>query len=88
MQHRREADLCAEALGIGRDRQQRLGTRLEQEVVDHGLVLVGDGADPRRQREHDVEVRHLQQLGLARLQPLTGLAALALGAMAVAAAEL
>ena len=66
VQHRRESDLCAEALGIGRDGEQRLGTRLEQEVVDHGLVLECDGADARRQREHDVEVRHLQQLGLAR----------------------
>src|SRR5271155_2892564 len=44
--------------------RNRLGARLEQEVVDDGLVLVGDDADLRRQREHDVEVGHLQQLGL------------------------
>jgi len=30
--------------------------RLEQEIVDHRLVLMRDRADPRRQREHDVEV--------------------------------
>ena len=49
-----------------------------------GLVLVGDGADARRQGEHDVEIGHLQQLCLARLQPLTRLAGLALRAMPVA----
>ena len=86
MQHRGEADLHAETLRIGRDRQQRLGARLEQQVVDHGLVLERDGADPRRQREHDVEVGRLQQLGLTRLQPRAGLTALALRTMAVAAA--
>ena len=29
---------------------------LNSRVVDHGLVLVGDVGDRRRQREHDVEV--------------------------------
>src|SRR5271169_586857 len=79
------ADLRTEALGVRGDRQQRLGARLEQEVVDDGLVLVGDDADLRRQREHDVEIGHLQQLGLARLQPLPRLRSLALWAMPVAA---
>jgi hypothetical protein len=49
--------------GVRRDRQQRLRARLEQEIVDHRLVLIRDRADPRRQLEHDVEVGHLQQLG-------------------------
>ena len=48
---------------------QRLGRGLEQEVVDDGLVLVGDVADRRRQREDDVVVGHRQQLGLALGQP-------------------
>ena len=86
VQHRREADLRAETLRVGGDHQQGLRRRLEQEIVDHGLVLIRDGADARRQREHDVEVGHLQQLGLARLHPLAGLAALALRTMAIAAA--
>src|SRR5262249_46847353 len=85
VQHRGEADLHTEALGVRGDRQQRLGARLEQEVVDDGLVVVGDGADLRRQGEHDVEVGHLQQLGLARLQPLPRLTALALRTVPVAA---
>ena len=57
MQHRGDADAGAQMLGVGRDRAHRLGRGLEQEIVDDGLVLVGDGGNPRRQREDDVEVR-------------------------------
>jgi len=64
-----EADVGAEVLGIGGDRRKRLSRRLEQQAIDLGLVLVGDGTDLRWQSEHDVEVRHRQQLGLARLKP-------------------
>ena len=61
VEHRGEADLDAEALGIGRDRTHCLRGSLEQEIVDDGLVLIGDGGNPRRQREYDVEVRDVQQ---------------------------
>ena len=56
VEHGGDADPGAEMLGIGGDRERGLGRRLEQEIVDHGLVLVGDVGDRRRQREHDVEV--------------------------------
>ena len=42
------------------------GGRFEQEIVDHGLVLVGNVGDRRRQREHHMEVRHRQELGHLR----------------------
>ena len=61
VEHRGEADLDAEAPGIGRNRAHGLRGSLEQEIVDDGLVLVGDGGNPRRQRENDVEVRDVQQ---------------------------
>ena len=80
-----DADAGAEVLGIGRDREHGLGRGLEQDVVDHRLVVVGDVGDLGRQREHDVEVGHRQQLGLALGQPLLGCRALTLRAMAVAA---
>jgi hypothetical protein len=64
-----EADVGAEVPGIGGDRRERLSRRLEQQAIDLGHVLVGDGADLRRQSEHNVEVRHRQQLGFARLKP-------------------
>jgi hypothetical protein len=43
-------------LGIGCDGDEGLGGSLEQDVVDRGLVLIGDVSDLRRQRKHDVEV--------------------------------
>ena len=70
---------------IGGDRGQRLGRGREQEAVDLGLVLVGDGADRGRQREHHVEVGHRQQLGLARLEPRLRRPPLALRTVPVAA---
>ena len=64
----------AQMLGVGGDRRQRLGGGLEQEPVDLGLVLEGDGGDRGRQREHDMEVGNRQQFGL-RARPATSLAA-------------
>jgi hypothetical protein len=87
VEHRGEADLDAQPLGIGSNRQHCLRGSFEQEIVDDGLVLVGDGSDPRRHREHDVEVRDAQQFGLALLQPCARLRALALGTMPIAAAN-
>ena len=85
VEHGEEADLGAEMLGIGGDGAQRLGCRPEQDGVDRLLVLEGDLGDRGRQREHDVEVRHRQQLGLPRRQPVGAGQALALRAMPVAA---
>jgi len=53
-------------LRIGGDRQQGLGRGLEQQVINDSLVLVGDVGDGRRQCEHDMIIRHRQQIGLAR----------------------
>ena len=44
VQHGGEADAGAEMLGIGGDGRQRLGRRLEQQIVDGGLVLERDRA--------------------------------------------
>ena len=71
--------------GVGGDGDQRLGADLEQDVVDHRLVLIGDVGDRLGQGEDDVEIGYVQQLGLARRQPVLGSGPLALWAMAVAA---
>ena len=71
--------------GIGGDRQHRLRRRLEQQVVDRGLVVEGDVGDLGGQREDDVEVADRQQVGLALGQPGARGGALALGAVPVAA---
>ena len=44
MEDGQNADAGAEVLGFGSNGGERLGRCLEQETVDHGLVLVGDVA--------------------------------------------
>jgi len=85
VQHGDDADLGAEMLGVGGDGAQRLGGGLEQDVVDHRLVVEGDGGDLGRQGEDDMEIGHWQQFGLAVGQPLGARQTLALGAVSVAA---
>ncbi len=85
VEHGGGADASAEMPGIGGDREQRLGCRAEQQVVDDRLVLVGDRSDLGRQRENDVEVADRQQIGLAGREPILRRRALTLWAMAIAA---
>src|SRR6266704_3602352 len=47
VEHRSDADARAQVLGIGRDDGHGLGRGREQDVVDRGLVLIGDGGDDR-----------------------------------------
>ncbi len=85
VQHGGEADAGAQVPGIGGDREQRLRCRAEQQVVDHGLVLIGDRGDLGRQGEDHVVVVDRQQIGLARAEPVLRRRTLALGTMPVAA---
>jgi len=78
--------LGAEMLGIGGDGDHGLGRGGEQDVVNDGLVLIGNVGDGRRQREHHMEVRNRKQVGLARGEPFRGGGALTLRAMPVTAA--
>ena len=66
VEHRKEPDLGAQMTGIRRDGPQRLGDRPEEEAIDDGLVLVGDGGDRRGHREDDVEVVDGEQVRSAR----------------------
>jgi hypothetical protein len=75
-----------EMLGVAGDCERGFGRRLEQEILDHGLILVGDVGDWAWQREHHVEVWHGQQLGLALGEPLICGGTLTLRAMPIAAA--
>ena len=85
MQHGGDADAGAEMLGVGGDGDQGLGGGLQQNIVDHGLVLVGDVGDRSWQGEDDVEIGYRQQLGLACGQPVAVGGALAFRARAVSA---
>ena len=68
VQHGEDADLGAELRGFGGERGQGLGGGAEQDRVDGGLVLEGDGGDRRRQGEDDVEIGNRQQFGLRGLR--------------------
>ena len=48
-----DADLGAQVLGVGGNGQHGVRGGMEQEVIDHRLVLVGDGSDLGGQREND-----------------------------------
>jgi hypothetical protein len=85
VEHGGGADASTEVLGIGGDREQRLGGCAEQQVVDDRLVLVGDRSNLGRQRENDVEITDRQQIGLAGREPIRCRRALTLWAVAVAA---
>src|SRR2546430_8834913 len=69
VQHSGDADVGAKVLGIASNGGERLGCGREQQSVELGLVLVGDGSERSRQREHHMEVRHWQEFSLARCHP-------------------
>ncbi len=83
MQHGDEAGPRAKVLWIGPDRQHGLRRSLEQQIVDNGLVLVGDIRDCLGQGEDLMEVLHRQQFGLAGGKPLPRRRALTLRAVAI-----
>ena len=86
MQHRRNANLCAEMLLVSGNGQHGLGARLEQKIVDHPFVLEGDIGNGTRQCEDHMKIADGQQLGLTIGQPIACRCALAFGAMSIATA--
>ena len=85
MQNACEADLGAEMFGVTGNGLERLGGCLKQDAIRDRLVLVGQSGNLLRQREHDMKILDLQQVGLARCQPIACRRALALGTMSVPA---
>jgi len=70
---------------VGSDGEHGFGAGFEQQVVDHGLVVIGDVGDLAWQGEHHVEIGHRQQLGLALGEPVSCGRPLAFGTMPVTA---
>ena len=85
VEHGGGADARTEVLGVGRDGDQGLGGGFEQQVIDDGLVLVGDRGDLGWQREDDTEIADRQQIGRAGREPILRRRPLTLGAVAIAA---
>src|ERR1700732_1658679 len=86
VEHSEKADLCAQMFGIGRDRGQGLGGGTKQNAVDQVFILVSDGRDWFRDREDDMEIMRLENLGHSFFDPLRTRERLALWTVAVAAA--
>ena len=72
MENGYRADAGAQVFGISGVRDQRFGRRLEPDVVDRRLVVIGDVGDGRRQREHEVIIGNGQQFGFALGEPGSG----------------
>src|ERR1017187_10131259 len=86
VQHGEEADLSPYRLGGSGDDLQSFCRGLEEDAVDHILVLISDGGNLFRSGEDHVKVRDVEKLRLPILDPLRPRETLALGAMAIAAA--
>ena len=86
MQQGHEADARAQVLRVGGDGGERFGGGVEQDVVDDGFVLKGDGGQLLRDGKDHMEIFAVEQLGLALLEPLRARQGLTLGAVPIAAA--
>ena len=85
MEHAEEADFGAETAGITRHFEQRLSTGLEQQTVDHLLVLQSQRGKPTRKSEHDMDVASGQEFLATRLQPTVTGVGLTLGTVSISA---
>ena len=79
-----EADLGTEVFGIGGDGAECGGRGLEQQVVNHRLVLQGQAGHSLGQGEDDVKIDDRQELLLTGSDPAGLGQGLALGAVAIA----
>src|ERR1700693_3591966 len=85
MEHRKEADLSPQMLGVGRDGFQGIGGGLEENAVDNLLILVGDGGDLFWHGEHNMKILDVEKLGLTILDPLHPGQTLAFGTVSIPA---
>src|SRR6202790_14312 len=85
VQNGEPADLRAEPARIGGQNGHGFEGGLEQDRVDDGLILEGNGPDGWGQREHDMEIGNRQQLGLAVGEPGLSRRRLTLWTMPIAA---
>ena len=66
MEHAEEADFGAQVAGITRHFEQRFSAGLEQQTVDHFLVLQGQRGEPPRKGEDHMDVGSRQKFAAAR----------------------
>ncbi len=79
-----ETDLSTEVSGIGGDFEQRRRAGAKEQVIQARGVALAQRIERVRQREDDMDVRHVEQLALARGQPALSRLSLTLGTVPVA----
>src|ERR1700692_1724335 len=84
MEHREEADLGSEMLGVEGNLQKRLGAGPEQQVVEELLVLQHQRRELVGKGKDDVEVAACEQFFLASDEPTVTSCDLTLWAMPIA----
>jgi hypothetical protein len=80
-----QADPSAQVAAVGGGFEESLGDGVEEPVVERPGLAPEEGAELLGDGEDQVEVRHRQELGHARLDPACRGQGLALGAVAVTA---
>jgi hypothetical protein len=85
MEHAEEADLSAKMPWIASDLDQRLRTRVKEQVVDEPFFCNASGGQFPRQCEDGMRIASGQQFPFARLEPVHTRVALASWAMSVSA---
>jgi len=85
VQYQREARCSAQPARVGGERIQRVRRRAKQQLVQRARIKSGQPVEGVGQGEHQMEVRHRQQLPPPRREPRLLGARLALRAVTVAA---
>ena len=85
MKHSEESDLRPQMLGVRGDGLEGFGGRSKENVIDHRLVLIGDGGIFSGHGEDDVEILGGKELSLPFFEPLFSGQRLALGTVAISA---
>ena len=85
VQHRQHADVSPEVLRVRGHLKEGFRGSPHEQAVHHAGVGKRHRAEGAGKREHDVEVRCVEQVGGLGLQPARGVGPLTLGTMAIAA---
>jgi hypothetical protein len=85
VEHGEETDLCAQVLGVDRDRAQRLTRGSEKYIIELLFVVKGDGRNRLRYRKDHMKIRYRKKLSLTIVEPLGTGHRLAFGAMPITA---
>jgi len=85
VQNRETGDLRTEVFRVSAEGQQGMGNGAKEHPVDDASILKRERRELLRNGEHDVEVLHVEEFLLTRLEPVGSSRSLTLRAMPIAA---